>query len=43
MRKKRKKAGLKASLVNNINNRNFGKNEIFDFGNFQIFANFWEK
>ena len=32
--KKGKKAGLKAGLINNINNSDFGKIEILDFGNF---------
>ena len=41
--KKRKKAGLKASLINNINNRDFEKFENFDFGKFSIFWKFWKK
>ena len=32
-----KKAGLKAGLINNINNRDFEKVEILDFGKFWIF------
>ena len=30
-------AGLKAGLINNINNRDFGNFEILDFGKFWIF------
>ena len=40
MKKKVKKAGLKAGLINNVNNRDFGKNEILVFGKFWIFGKF---
>ena len=41
---KRKKAGLKAGLINNINSRDFEKkNKIFEFGKFWIWGKFWRK
>ena len=36
--KKRKKVGLKAGLINNINYRDFGKIGNLDFGKFWIFG-----
>ena len=38
-----KKAGLKASLINNINNRNFGKIENFGFWKILDFWKNWKK
>ena len=42
-RKKVKKAGLKAGLINSINNRIFGKNENFAFWKILDFWKIWKK
>ena len=41
-RKKGKKAGLKAGLINNVNYRNFGKNEKIGFWKILDFWTNWK-